>query len=111
MAKALMHYPKQSNKTVLQQMPFQTDIVSLVDLVGKDSWKLLQIWNEDRGFLKANLKPWQQNSDYIRPTAHDFVKNLNFVNDASEHAFGLLTVTVFNMRKATRSRKQQGYLK
>jgi len=37
MAKALMHYPKQSNKIVLQQMLFLTDIVSLVDLVGKDS--------------------------------------------------------------------------
>ena len=37
MAKALMYYPKQSNKIVLQQMPFLTDIVSLVDLVGKDS--------------------------------------------------------------------------
>jgi len=37
MAKALMHYPKQSNKIVLQQMPFLTDTVSLVDLVGKDS--------------------------------------------------------------------------
>jgi len=44
-------------------------------------------------------------------SAYDFVKNLNFVTDASEHALGLLTVTVFNMRKATRSRKQQGYLK
>jgi len=47
----------------------------------------------------------------IRPTAHDFVKNLNLVNDASEHALGLLTVAAFNIRKATRSRKQQGYLK
>jgi len=80
-AKALLHHPKQSNKIVLQQMPLMTDNV---DLVGKDSWTLLQLLNADHGFLKAGLMSWQQNSGCI--TAHNFVKNLNVASDASEHA-------------------------
>jgi len=69
MAKALLHYPKQSNKIVVQQMPLLTDSVSLV---GKDSWTLLQLLNIDHGFFMADLKSWQQNSGCI--TSCNFVQ-------------------------------------
>jgi len=49
------------------------------------SWTLLQLLNVDHSFFKRNLISWQQNSGCI--TAHNFVKNLNVANDASEHAF------------------------
>jgi len=42
-------------------MTLLNDNVSLVDLVGKDSWTLLQLLNVDHGFLKADLIFWQQN--------------------------------------------------
>jgi len=77
------------------------DNLSLVDLVGKDSWTLLQLLNVHHGFSKADLMSWQQNSGYI--TAQNFVKNLNVASDASDDALNLLTA--FNMGKVTRSRK------
>ena len=64
-------------------------------------WILLQLLNVDHGFYKGDLMSWQQNSGCI--TAHNFVKNLNVANDASEHAFNLLTA--FNTGKVTQKRK------
>jgi len=49
----------------------------------------------------------QQNSGCI--TTHNFVKNQNVANDASEHALNLLTV--FNTGKVAQTRKQQEYLR
>jgi len=75
-------------------------------LVGNYSWTLLQLLNVDHGFLKAYPKSWQQLSRYISARS---LKNLNAVNDTSEHALGLLTA--FNTGKVTRGRKQQEYLR
>jgi len=69
-------------------MPFLTDNVSLVDLVRKYSWTLLQLLNVDHDFSKADPKSSQQNNGYI--TAHNFVKNLNVANDALEYALNTL---------------------
>jgi len=54
MAKALLHHPKQSNKIVLQHIPFLTDDVSLVDLLENISWTLLQLMNVDHGFCNGD---------------------------------------------------------
>jgi len=107
MAEAFLCHPKQSNKIVQQHMPLLTDNVSLVNVVGKDFWTLLQILNVDHDFSNAGPKSLQQNSGYI--TAHNFVKNLNVVNDVSECAVGRLTA--FNMGNTTRSRKRQDWLR
>jgi len=58
MAKALLRHPKQSNEIVLQQMLLLADNASLVDLVGKYAWRLIQ--RVDHGFSKADLTLWQQ---------------------------------------------------
>ena len=107
MAKALLRYPKQSNKIVLQQMPQLPDKVSLADLVGKDSWTLFQLLNADHGFLKTDPKCWKQDDGFV--IAQNLVKNLNVVNDASERALGLLTA--FNTGRGTKNGKQQEYLR
>jgi len=63
--------------------------------------------NVNHGFLKADVKSWQQNSGCI--IADNFVKNQNVDNDTSEHALGLLAA--FNTGKVARSRKQQEYVR
>jgi len=83
-----------------------TDNVSIADLVGKDFWTLLQLLDVHHGFLNAGPNSWQQNSGYI--TAHNFAKNLNVANDASECAVDWLT---FNMGNTTRSRKHRDWLR
>jgi len=101
MAKALLHHPKQSNKIVLQDIPLLTDDVSLVDLAGKYFLDTTSALECSHGFCKRDLMSWQKNSGCI--TAHNFVKNLSVANDASEHAFNLLTT--FNMGKVTQRKK------
>jgi len=49
----------------------------------------------------------QQNSGCI--AAHNFVKNVNVANDASEQSLNLLTA--FNTGKVAQTRKQHEYLR
>jgi len=62
LAKAFLRHSTQNNKIVLKQMPLLTENISLVNLVGKDSWTLLQFLNVDHGFLKADPKFWLQHN-------------------------------------------------
>jgi len=73
MVKAFLHHPKQSNKIVLQQIPLLTDnMFHLLILLEKIPGHYFSCW----------MQTMQQNSGYV--TAHNFVKNLNVVNEASD---------------------------
>jgi len=65
------------------------------------SWTLLQLLNVNHGFFTGDLMSRQINSGCI--TAHNFVKDRNVANYASEHAFNLLTT--FNTGKVTQRKK------
>ena len=94
----LKHYcitPSKVIQLFCNTLLFWLTMFHLLILLENISWTLLQLLNVDHGFFKGDLMSWQQNSGCI--TAHSFVKNLNVANDASEHAFNLLTT--FNMGK------------
>ena len=90
MAKTLIKCKKNSSKKIsLQQMPALSNMVTLTNLIGPDSWTIFNLLNIECSFLKMDPSGWSRNTSYKK--AQMLVQSLNVVNDAAERSLGLLT--------------------
>ena len=79
----------------------------LQDLVGPDTWTLLQLLHVNESFLKTDPTTWDSQETYS--SAKQLANSLCVVNDASERALGF--ITSYNTGLVTKNLNQKENLR
>jgi len=91
----------------VQKMPTVTVFTQLKDLIGRESWVLFKLINEQPLFLSKPASLWERDECYIRIKSR--LQHLKVVNDSSERALGLV-ITDYHSSTITKSPSQKQFL-